>query len=516
MLFDFAYEIFCATLSQYKSVSNTNLINEDNWLGDGDEPLTGFDWKAGTNRVTTGLIMWSDVFLYDDPNGDKLAIYLMDTQGLFDHKSTSVDNSRIFSLSTMISSIQILNLLNIIQEDQLQYLQFATEYARYASSDDDKSPFQKLLILIRDWNSPEEYKYGLRGGNAFLNKFLEIHDSQTSELQSVRRYVRSSFEKIDCFLMAHPGKTVARDSTYDGRWSHIDEDFVHGMDDLFEHLFSPKRLTLKKINGVPVNPAELLIFISTYVDNFKNDNMPEATNIYESTLEKQFRILVGKSVDVYINSVAAHENELQSEDDINKLHVSVKDKALKFFNDQKKFGSSSEGAAFKRELQKKIEEIFQQWKSISLTYIIKLQEQRSKTERQNQQVQQAQVLDSKAKNELSQAVKNAEEAKTALTQARFDTEEARREAKELAERSRQADLDRADAIAKEQEIRKWLEKMRSEKEFFEKEYNTYKQNAIMQVGSSLGHSQTEDGFFSEWRLTFLLCSWRNLTLSQVF
>jgi atlastin len=233
--------------------------------------------------------LWSDVFLYDDPNGDKIAIYLMDTQGLFDHKSSSTDNSRIFSLSTMISSIQILNLLNIIQENQLQYLQFATEYARYASADEEKSPFQNLMILIRDWNSPEEYKYGLRGGNAYLNSFLEIHDFQTRELQSVRRYLRSSFEKIDCFLMPHPGRAVARDSTYDGRWSEIDEDFVHGM---------------------PVKPADLLVFISTYVDNFKNDSMPEATNIYESTLDKQFRILMGKSVDIYVNAIAAHDTEL--------------------------------------------------------------------------------------------------------------------------------------------------------------------------------------------------------------
>lgn len=118
-------------------------------MGDENEPLTGFAWKSGTTRITTGLILWSDVFLYDEPNGDKLAIYLMDTQGLFDHKSSPTDNSRIFSLSTMISSVQILNLFNIIQENQLQYLQFATEYARYARAENDQFPFQNLLILIR-------------------------------------------------------------------------------------------------------------------------------------------------------------------------------------------------------------------------------------------------------------------------------------------------------------------------------------------------------------------------------
>ena len=463
-------------------------------MGDENQPLTGFDWKAGTKRITSGLILWSDVFLYDDPRGEKYAIYLMDTQGLFDHKSSSTDNSRIFSLSTMISSVQILNLHNIIQEDQLQYLQFATEYARYASADDEKSAFQNLMILIRDWNSPEDYKYGLRGGKAYLSSFLEIHDYQARELQSVRRYLKSSFDKIDCFLMPHPGKTVARDSSYDGKWLDIDEDFVEGMQDLFGYLFGPKKLTVKKINGVPLKPADLLIFINTYVENFKNDTMPEAMNIYETTLENQFRILNGKSYDVYLDVIASHNIELQGEDDINKLHADAKVKALNYFNSEKKFGSSSEGLSFKKDLQNKIEEGFKQWKKVSMNYIRILNEQKVKTIDQNNQVQQAQLNDEKAKAELDQASKKSEEARKALEQAKYDTEEARREAQELAERSAQLEIERADAIKKEQETREWLRKMQTDKDFLESQYNELKQNADLQVGETLGNSRRESGF----------------------
>lgn len=481
-------------------MSNTQLINSENWLGDDDEPLVGFAWKSGTKRITTGLILWSDVFLYDDPKGEKLAIYLMDTQGLFDHKSSPTDNSRIFSLSTMISSMQILNLLNLIQENQLQYLQFATEYARYAqASDDEKIPFQNLMILIRDWNSPEDYRYGIRGGNAYLNSFLEIHDHQTRELQSVRRYLRTSFERIDCFLMPHPGTAVARDSKYDGRWSEIDEDFIKEMENLFHALFAPKKLTVKQINGAPIKPAELLIFINTYVENFKNDSMPEATNIYESTLEKQFRILIGKCVDIYVNAVANHGSELEGEDDVHKLHATAKDEALKFFNSEKKFGSYSEGADFKRELQKKLEEVFQQWKHVSLNHIKLLQQQKQKTTKQEQQVHQAQAMDDKAKQELELAFKEAEEAKKALAQARFDTEQARREAEELRQRSIEADKQRSEAIEKENQTREWLQKMTKDKEFFEQQYNAYKANAVQNVGNTLENSKRENGFSGEDR-----------------
>lgn len=74
-------------------------------------------------RDTTGIKIWSDVFLYEDPStGDEIAIIIMDTQGLFDSETSTEGNARIFSLGTLISSVQVLNLMQIIQEDHLQWV----------------------------------------------------------------------------------------------------------------------------------------------------------------------------------------------------------------------------------------------------------------------------------------------------------------------------------------------------------------------------------------------------------
>lgn len=94
-----------------------------NWLGDPNESLKGFSWKGGSKSDTSGILIWSEVFLHDAKNGDKIAIILMDTQGVFDNKSTVKDNTVIFALSTMVSSVQIYNVQNNIQEDDLQHLQ---------------------------------------------------------------------------------------------------------------------------------------------------------------------------------------------------------------------------------------------------------------------------------------------------------------------------------------------------------------------------------------------------------
>jgi atlastin len=47
----------------------------------------------------------------------------MDTQGAFDSESTVRDCATMFALSTMLSSVQIYNLLDHIQEDDLKRLQ---------------------------------------------------------------------------------------------------------------------------------------------------------------------------------------------------------------------------------------------------------------------------------------------------------------------------------------------------------------------------------------------------------
>lgn len=44
----------------------------EDWVGDPDEPLTGFSWRGGSERETTGIQIWSEVFLVDKPDGNKV------------------------------------------------------------------------------------------------------------------------------------------------------------------------------------------------------------------------------------------------------------------------------------------------------------------------------------------------------------------------------------------------------------------------------------------------------------
>ena len=49
------------------------------------EGSTGFKWRGGDERMTTGICLWSRPFMIPLPGGDgeRLAVLLMDTQGMF-------------------------------------------------------------------------------------------------------------------------------------------------------------------------------------------------------------------------------------------------------------------------------------------------------------------------------------------------------------------------------------------------------------------------------------------------
>jgi atlastin len=226
-------------------------------MGDENEPLTGFSWRGGSERDTTGILMWSDIFLHNTKH-DKFAIILLDTQGSFDSQSTVRDCATVFALSTMLSSVQVYNLSQNIQEDDLQHLQLFTEYGRLALADTGKRPFQRLQFLVRDWSFPYEAEYGAIGGDRILRRRLEVSDKQHPELQSLRKHITSCFTEIGCFLMPHPGLTVATNPNFDGRLADITPEFKESLNQLVIMLLHPDNLIPKEINGHTVKARDLI------------------------------------------------------------------------------------------------------------------------------------------------------------------------------------------------------------------------------------------------------------------
>ncbi|XP_070497556.1 atlastin-1-like [Chironomus tepperi] len=311
----------------------------------------------------------------------------MDTQGLFDNQTSPMENSKIFALGTLISSIQVLNLSGLIQEDQLQYLQFATEFAKYAASNNQGLAgkcFQNLMFLIRDWQNPYNYAYGIDGGRKYLMNFLEISRDQTEELKSVREFIHTSFEELSCFLLPFPGTFVTgakklNGEVYDGSHKIMDEDFKIHIRALIERLLSPDRLVLKKFNGCSIKGADFCDVIVQYFKLFQTERLPQAQTIFDATVEKQMSLLHAECMDCYKETVFKNLDILESEKQIKMLHELSRNKALLMYSESKKMGNASHYAKFKKMLETEIDELYAEWSKYTEESMKKVAEEVEKT-----------------------------------------------------------------------------------------------------------------------------------------
>lgn len=256
-----------------------NVHDVSNWLGENENSssLDGFKWRSGQKPETTGIWMWDEIFTYDFENGEKVAIILLDTQGIFDSRSSLQDCTTIFALSMMLSSVQCYNVMQNIQENDLQNLELFTEYGRMVLDQTNEKPFQYLLFIVRDWAFPDENDYGW--SQTVVDTLLAGNEEQTPEMYQLRQRINSSFEEIGTFLLPYPGSTVALRKNFNGDLKQIDPVFLKYVKILVPSIFAPENLILKKINGKKLRARDLVKYIQAYLNVFNGKSLPEPKTV---------------------------------------------------------------------------------------------------------------------------------------------------------------------------------------------------------------------------------------------
>ncbi|POI28913.1 hypothetical protein CIB84_007337 [Bambusicola thoracicus] len=273
-------------------------------------------------------------------SASQVAVLLMDTQGTFDSQSTLRDSATVFALSTMISSIQVYNLSQNVQEDDLQHLQLFTEYGRLAMEETFLKPFQSLIFLVRDWSFPYEFSYGSDGGARFLEKRLKVSGNQHEELQNVRKHIHSCFTKISCFLLPHPGLKVATNPNFDGKLKEIDDEFIKNLKILIPWLLSPESLDVKEINGNHITCRGLVEYFKAYIKIYQGEELPHPKSMLQ---------------------VCGGDKPFLAPSDLQTKHVELKDEAVRLFRGVKKMGGEEFSRRYLQQLENEIDELYIQY-----------------------------------------------------------------------------------------------------------------------------------------------------------
>ncbi|KAL7048133.1 hypothetical protein ACKWTF_003234 [Chironomus riparius] len=340
--------------ANYRSINTLNqpFVNNHNWWGGDDEPLLGFSWKHGSDPDIKGILFWSDVFLHEE-NGENIAIILMDTQDIFGFEADHQLDAKVLGITNFISSIQILNINNFIEDHQLEHLKLVTDFAELTKKRQNENlltstskPFQKLLILFRDWSDEEfGYRYGpgYDGGELYLKRVLNSKVGTNLNVQDVQNNIKDSYDNIDAFLLTSPGEIIS-DETFDGRWNLLNDEFKVQIKTLIESILSPKNLAIKKIFDKKVTAKELLKYILLIFAAFKGSDAPKSKFIFDSFIKPELTELSEQAVNEYMKKMRQSTDHTNPNYAIKLLtdHNRIKMEVIEIFKNVPKMTSKNE------------------------------------------------------------------------------------------------------------------------------------------------------------------------------
>ncbi|XP_014222403.1 atlastin-like isoform X2 [Trichogramma pretiosum] len=327
----------------------------EEWMGDEMQPLEGVSWQNNDKKI--GIQIWSEVFKTELPNGEKIAIVLMNSQGFFGcHSITDHQSASVFALTTKLSSMQLFFLPECIRKKNLQQLHFIMEYVELAENQFRDTFGQRLKFLVRDWPYPHEYKYGAEGGRDYLLHTFGYSNIQDQELICLKEKLDSYFSEYSCFLMPHSGYQIAQNIKLNGLLSEIRNDCKQVIKNLVPKLLAPENLDINKIGPSIVTASSLLEHFKNGIHFYRNLDLLKIRNILAIKYNLPAML---NAVDMYeasMNTFCGPNLPYLKNERFQLAHDVCYNQAIQYFEKEKKLGYDDESD---RMLKEAIDEKFE-------------------------------------------------------------------------------------------------------------------------------------------------------------
>uniref|UniRef100_A0A671M3K1 Guanylate-binding protein 1-like n=1 Tax=Sinocyclocheilus anshuiensis TaxID=1608454 RepID=A0A671M3K1_9TELE len=173
---------------------------------------TGFALGSTIESKTKGIWMWC----LPHPTKAGTTLVLLDTEGLGDvDKGDSKHDTKIFSLSVLLSSTLVLNSQGTIDNraiEELQYVTELTEYIKIKSSDEDEDDefvkfFPSFIWAVRDFTLEQKIKGKYVTEDQYLEFSLKLKPGASrtvNEFNLPRQCIRNYFPSRKCFTFPFP------------------------------------------------------------------------------------------------------------------------------------------------------------------------------------------------------------------------------------------------------------------------------------------------------------------------
>ncbi|XP_043238268.1 atlastin-like [Amphibalanus amphitrite] len=302
----------------------------------------------------SGIELWPHLFPVTLPTGEEAVIALMDTQGAADDAPRS---QAVQALATLLSSLQIFNVVDDLSDDVLEQLRQSIEFGQALSKSTDAPAFQKLMFLVHHWKATDEFPLGAAGGDHLVTKWLQ--NKRTDEqIEMVRQHIRDCFSVIQGFLLPlDPLRNGVSRSP-----SNLFEELsgIHYMElvsrlcnevmalhpkyrELNQEALAPENLPIKVVAGERLTAGDLCRLITKYVELFSSEEPPKPEDMVYATIACLYPE-VQTAKEQYVEAMASVFREGQpalNDDELMRQHKEATAKAEATFHAQKKTGNDS-------------------------------------------------------------------------------------------------------------------------------------------------------------------------------
>ncbi|KAM4036223.1 RING finger protein 112-like isoform 2-T2 [Anomaloglossus baeobatrachus] len=207
-------------------------------LGAEDEILKGFSWKPGPDTVTNGIWIWSKPFIVEQ-NGEKIAVFLVDTEGSMDIDVERKSNIKMCMLTMLLSSYLVYNMSATVKETDIDYLEI---YCSGVGSD-KLHKLKYFDFLIRNWYDPNNC--GAKDGESHFQVLIE---------KMKKRYKNCIFLEVlnqcssRCSLMPYPGSEIT--CGMNGRLKDMNKEFQESLTTYLSDVMERVQLSIGSADGI--------------------------------------------------------------------------------------------------------------------------------------------------------------------------------------------------------------------------------------------------------------------------
>uniref|UniRef100_G1PXY5 GB1/RHD3-type G domain-containing protein n=1 Tax=Myotis lucifugus TaxID=59463 RepID=G1PXY5_MYOLU len=304
----------------------------------------GFCLGSTVRSETKGIWMWC----VPHPSKPNHTLVLLDTEGLGDvEKGDSKNDSWVFALAVLLSSMFVYNSMSTINHQALEQLHYVTELTKLirtksspSSGEVDDSAefasfFPDFVWAVRDFTLELELDGRTISEDEYLENALKLVPGEDPKIQQAnipRKYIRKFFPKRKCFTFDRPTTDKKLLHRMDGvSENQLECSFQDQSKNFCNYIFTEaKTKTLRE--GIIVTGNRLGILGKAYVDAINGGAVPCLENAVTTLAERENSAAMQKAADHYSEQMAQRVNfPTDTLQELLDLHAVCEKEALEIF-----------------------------------------------------------------------------------------------------------------------------------------------------------------------------------------